>query len=238
MGITLLTLSRQHAAGKIATEDYRAQRRRLIEEQVFQLEERTMPGFAKEPDRVTTAVMGDMTQPQPVAHMAPASVPGTPTDTFQGSGFHPQPKPQTSGDVTTLNTRSRLGELAHPEKASDKQPGSGKKGLWLGLVIGFIIILVVSSLYLFLGNQERSPEPVDDPLKTATTLLLENPDWQIKDLQAYREQLNAQTDRLSDEQVRLLDSVETYLSVPLNGEASALEQEVQRLRQDLEALRK
>lgn len=234
MGITLLTLSRQHAAGKIATEDYRAQRRRLIEEQVFQLEERTMPGFAKEPDRVTTAVMGDMTQPQPVAHMAPAS----PADTFQDSGFHPHPKPQASGDATTLNTRTRLGELAHPEQASSRQSGPGKKGLWLGLAMGLIVILIVGSLYVFLGTSEPPLEQVDDPLKMATTLLLENPDWQIEDLQAYREQLKAQAGTLTDDQARLLDSVETYLSVPLRGESSALEQEVQRLRQDLEALRK
>ena len=63
MATTLLTLSRQHAAGKISTAAYRSQRRQLIDGQVFQVEEQTQPGFVKETEMSANVSGSDITQP-------------------------------------------------------------------------------------------------------------------------------------------------------------------------------
>ncbi|WP_261845064.1 hypothetical protein [Aliamphritea ceti] len=235
MGITLLTLSRQHAAGKITTADYRAQRRTLIDEQVFQLEERTMPGLVKECESVRGAVLGDVTQPPPAAYgTRSGNQYSPPVSAMPNSGVQVAAAMASGSDTASGSAMKRLEGLAHPEPAVSKSSGLAKKGLITGLIVGLLVLAGIA--YILMGNTEQPSEPVDDPLKQATVLLLENPDWQVADLQAYRQQLSGQTQGLTHEQALLLASVETYLSVPLSNDHSVLDQAVQRLKQDLDAL--
>ena len=244
MGITLLTLSRQHAAGKLATADYRAQRRKLIDQQVFQLEERTMPGF-KEAERGDTTVGGDLTQP---SHQASETATHPPSFSQATTPYtQAMPEPSMSGssmsgvaasaDTTAFMTRKRLGELAQSETKQTAPRSSRKPLYWLAaIVLAFVVVATVG--WLMLQPTEEPQAVVASPLLTSTHFLLDNPDWQLSELRAYRAQLASQQEPMLAEQQALLDSINLYLSVPVNGEVSELEQELQLLKQDLTTLGK
>ncbi|WP_415891633.1 hypothetical protein ACMXYN_09640 [Neptuniibacter sp. PT8_73] len=249
MATTLLTLSRQHSAGKISTADYRAQRRNLVNEQVFQVEDCTQPGFVNEPELTEvadstlppaqTADEQSANQAAPFYHPNSSAVIPEPSQT---PAYTISDRSENPVESSTLNTRKRLEELSKPksEPAYNHQPAEAQhvsyKKILLALLIGLVVTSIITGTML-LTRDERPAIVVEDPLITSTNLLLDNPDWQVVDLRVYRVQIKAQNRPMLPEQHALLDSVNLYLSVPLGGTASELDVEVQLLKEDLLVLR-
>jgi len=245
MATTLLTLSRQHSAGKISTADYRAQRRQLVNEQVFQVEDCTQPGFVTEPE---LAEVADSTLPPAQAAEEQSANQGAPFYHPNSSAVIPEPsatpgytiteRSENSIESSALNARKRLGELSKPKSEpvyqhppTEPQHVSYKKIL-IALLAGLVITSIITGVML-LTRDERPAVVVEEPLITSTNLLLDNPDWQVVDLRVYRVQIKAQNRPMLPEQHALLDSVNLYLSVPLGGTATELDVEVQLLKEDL-----
>jgi len=197
MGITLLTLSRQHAEGKINTADYRAQRRILVDQQVFQLEERTQPGLVKESEAAHFAGRVDATQP--AGYYANLGYQSTHREAPAAHQPVPEAEPSyVAKDTTTGHRLQRLEGLSQTQPVATKPTGQANKGLIAGFVVGLFALAAVA--FLWLGDSEAPLEPLEDPLQQATLQLLENPDWQLGDLKAYRQQISGQTHGLTEQQ--------------------------------------
>ncbi len=231
MSITLLTLSRQYAAGKISKSHYRAHRHALIEEQVFQVEERTVPGFSKEHALMTEASdidggffadnTAEFTQPLP-HNERPFEV------------AMPVKPPVAEG--TTINMQRRMSQLS----SSADEPKSESfvqayRMLIAASAIGLIVLCAGLSVFL-IPSEEPVAISMEDPIILNTQLLLDNPDWQVIEISEYREMVKRQSHNIYPEQRSLLSSINLYLSVPLDASNELLDIEVRHLQADLEML--
>lgn len=231
MSITLLTLSRQYAAGKISKSHYRAHRHALIEEQVFQVEERTVPGFSKEHALMTEATdiddgflgenTAEFTQPLPCNEKSFDAAMAVKPPVVEG---------------TTINMRRRMSKLT---SSVDEPKGESFVQAYRMLIaasaIGLIVLCAGLSVF-FIPSEEPVAVGMEDPIILNTQILLDNPDWQVTEISEYREMVKRQSHEIYPEQRSLLGSINLYLSVPLDASNELLDIEVRHLQADLEAL--
>ncbi|WP_292959420.1 hypothetical protein [Neptuniibacter sp. UBA6509] len=240
MSVTLLTLSRQYAAGKISQTHYRAHRHALIEEQVFNVEERTLPGFSKEP--VAESSQDDFT----AEYTRPAQMSDTHTAELQTEALvaptqASEPLAYANSDspeMTTFNVQRRMSRLSQPKAAPQSVSFiQSYKVIIIACILGVLAIMAAGTVYLS-SAEDVAVAPVDDPILIKTNLLLDNPDWQASDISQYRAVIKDQSQAMLMEQRALLRSVNLYLSVPLEGSTDPLDNQVQQLQTDLETLSK
>lgn len=238
MSVTLLTLSRQYAAGKISQTHYRAHRQALIEEQVFNVEERTLPGFSKE--TVTQESQADFTAEYTrPAQMSDSYVAEQQTETMVAPAQIAEPLAYQSADspeMTTFDVQRRMSRLSQPKIAP--QPMSffqSYKIIIIVCVLALFALIAGGGVYLS-SSDDVASVVVEDPILIKTNQLLDNPDWQASDISQYRTAIKNQTQPILMQQRALLTSVNLYLSVPLDGSTDPLDNEVQQLQTDLETL--
>jgi|GEM_PF-1738591 len=225
MSVTLLTLSRHYAAGKLSRSAYRESRRALIDGRDFVAEERTMPGISAPVASSDQELTLELTRP------------GSGIDYGLGSAEPGMISPEAKPDTTTFNR----GEIKPPERvANRKDKKSSSPRLLIGISAGCAVLFAAFlALWMLLGEPQEHPEvAVHSPVIELTEVLLHNPEWRIADIAEYRQEIEAQKEPLYQVQRELLETVNLYLSVPSGEDSEELQEQVQLLRQDLQALKK